>query len=49
MNNAEKVKAQLARHNLLERYLELPSSNATVALAAQAIGCAEDLIIKTLP
>ena len=48
MDNVEKVKAQLASHNLLERYLELPSSSATVTLAAQAIGCGEDLIIKTL-
>ena len=48
MDNVEKVKAQLARYNLLERYLQLSASSATVSLAAQAIGCGEDLIIKTL-
>ena len=44
MNNIERVKEQLKKHNLLERYLELPSSTATVSLAAQTIGCEEDLI-----
>lgn len=48
MNNIERVKEQLKKHNLLERYLELPSSTATVSLAAQTIGCEEDRIAKTL-
>lgn len=48
MDNIERVKAQLKEHNLQERYLEMPSSTATVALAAQAIGCEEGRIAKTL-
>lgn len=48
MDNVQKVKIQLAKYNLAERYLELPASSATVNLAAQAIGCGEDFIIKTL-
>ncbi len=48
MENIERVKEQLKKHNLEDRYLQLPASTATVALAAQAIGCEEGLIAKTL-
>ena len=46
--NIDRVKKQLRAHNLENRYIELPASTATVALAAQAIGCKEGLIAKTL-
>ena len=46
--NIDRVKKQLRAHNLENRYIELPASTATVALAAQAIGCEEGLIAKTL-
>ena len=48
MENIERVKQQLKEHHLEDRYIELPASTATVALAAQAIGCEEGLIAKTL-
>ncbi|MGN0022904.1 MAG: YbaK/EbsC family protein [Elusimicrobiaceae bacterium] len=48
MENIQRVKDQLKKYNLSERYLEMPSSTATVPLAAQAIGCEEDRIAKTL-
>ena len=42
------VKAYLAQHGLLEGYREFETSSATVALAAQAVGCEEGRIAKTL-
>lgn len=48
MTNVEAVKQQLQENNVLERYTEMPSSTATVALAAQALGCEEGRIGKTL-
>ena len=46
--SAEKVKAFLAARHLQERYLHFPVSSATVDLAARAIGCAPQYIVKTL-
>ncbi len=46
--NVEAVKQQLEKYNLADRYLEMPTSTATVELAAQALGCEEGLIAKTL-
>lgn len=44
----EAVKKELEKNNLLENYIELQESSATVALAAQALGCEEGEIAKTL-
>ncbi len=44
----EQVKHFLAAHGVLEQYLQFPVSSATVALAAQAVGCAAEHIVKTL-
>lgn len=44
----EQVKAFLASRHLQERYLQFPVSSATVALAAQAVGCPPENIVKTL-
>lgn len=42
------VKQELARHGLEDRYIEFTVSSATVALAAQALGCEPGRIAKTL-
>lgn len=44
----EQVKAFLSSKGLLGRLLEFDRSSATVALAAQAVGCAPERIVKTL-
>ncbi len=44
----EKAKAHLCRHGLEDRVIELDVSSATVALAAQALGCEPERIAKTL-
>ena len=44
----ERARAHLARHGLDDRIKEFEVSSATVALAAQALGCAPELIAKTL-
>lgn len=44
----EQVKAFLAKHQLQERYLHFAQSSATVELAAKAVGCAPQHIVKTL-
>lgn len=44
----DKARAHLARYGLEDRILEFPVSSATVALAAQALGCEEARIAKTL-
>ena len=44
----EKVKAYFAKFGLTDRIREFETSSATVALAAQALGCAENRIAKTL-
>lgn len=46
--SVETVKAYLKEKGLLERYLEFPGSSATVALAAEQLGCEPDRIAKTL-
>lgn len=46
--SVELVKRQLEENNLLGNYIELAESSATVALAAQALGCEEGEIAKTL-
>lgn len=46
--SVETVKAYLKEKALLERYLEFPGSSATVALAAEQLGCEPDRIAKTL-
>lgn len=46
--NVELVKEELKEHNLLDNYIELEQSSATVELAAQALGCKEGEIAKTL-
>lgn len=42
------IKEFLASLGLAERYMEFAQSSATVELAAQAIGCAPEHIVKTL-
>lgn len=42
------VKKQLEAYGLLDRYIEFPTSSATVELAAQAAGCEPGRIAKTL-
>lgn len=44
----EQVREELAKHGLAHAYLEFDTSSATVALAAQTIGCEEGRIAKTL-
>ena len=44
----ESVKAYLKTKGLVDRYIELPGSTATVALAAEQLGCEPDRIAKTL-
>ena len=44
----EKAKAHLEKFGLSDRVLEFSVSSATVALAAEAIGCREGEIAKTL-
>ncbi len=44
----EKVKAFFKQFDLDNKILEFPVSSATVALAAQALGCEEKQIAKTL-
>ncbi len=48
MNSVEKVTRYLADYGLEQRLITLSASSATVALAAQALGCPEALIAKTL-
>lgn len=44
----ERARAHLARHGLEDRIKELTVSSATVALAAEALGCEPARIAKTL-
>lgn len=44
----EPVRAYFARHQMADRIQEFPASSATVALAAQALGCEPCRIAKTL-
>ena len=44
----DKARAHLKRHGLEDRIIEFTVSSATVALAAQALGCEEARIAKTL-
>ena len=44
----DRARAHLARHGLEDRIIEFDVSSATVALAAQALGCEEARIAKTL-
>ncbi len=44
----EKVKAYFKNYGMENRILEFPVSSATVALAAQALGCKPERIAKTL-
>ena len=44
----ERARAHLKKHGLDDRIKEFEVSSATVALAAQALGCAPELIAKTL-
>lgn len=44
----EKVKAYFKKFNMEDRILEFSVSSATVALAAEALGCAPERIAKTL-
>ncbi|MBP3427077.1 MAG: YbaK/EbsC family protein [Clostridia bacterium] len=44
----EKARAHLAKYGLEDRIIELEQSSATVALAAEALGCAPEHIAKTL-
>lgn len=44
----DKVKAYFKTFGLEDKILEFPVSSATVALAAQALGCEEKQIAKTL-
>lgn len=44
----EKVKAYFKEYNMEDRVLEFEVSSATVALAAEALGCEEARIAKTL-
>lgn len=47
-HNANRVKADLEAHGLLQAYREFTTSSATVDLAAAAIGCEPGRIAKTL-
>ena len=44
----ERARAHLAKHGLEDRIKEFEVSSATVALAAQALGCEPERIAKTL-
>ena len=44
----ERARAYLSKFGIEDRMQELPVSSATVALAAQALGCAPQRIAKTL-
>ena len=44
----ERARAHLQKHGLEDRIKELDVSSATVALAAQALGCEPDRIAKSL-
>ena len=44
----EKAKAYLEKHGLADQIIETEHSNATVAAAAEALGCDEAMIAKTL-
>ena len=44
----EKAKAYLAKYGLEDRIIVTERSSATVAEAAEALGCAEEMIAKTL-
>ena len=44
----DRARSHLARHGLEDRIIEFDVSSATVALAAQALGCEEARIAKTL-
>ena len=44
----DKARAHLAKLGLEDRIIELEQSSATVALAAEALGCEPDHIAKTL-
>ena len=44
----DKARVHLAKVGLADRIIELEDSSATVALAAQALGCDPDHIAKTL-
>ena len=44
----DRARAHLARHGLEDRIIEFDVSSATVTLAAQALGCEEARIAKTL-
>ena len=46
--SVETVKAYLKDKHLSDRYIEFPGSSATVALAAEQLGCEPDRIAKTL-
>lgn len=46
--SVELVKKELEENNLIDNYIDLPSSSATVELAALALGCQEGEIAKTL-
>lgn len=46
--SVEKVKEYLTPYGMSDRVMEFSVSSATVALAAQAIGCEEGQIAKTL-
>ena len=44
----ERARAYLQQYGIEDRIRERPTSSATVALAAQALGCAPQRIAKTL-
>ena len=44
----EKAKAYLEKHRLADQIIETEHSSATVAAAAEALGCDEAMIAKTL-
>ena len=44
----ERVRAFMRERNMEDRILEFDVSSATVALAAEAVGCAPERIAKTL-
>jgi len=44
----DKARAHLAKYGLEDRIIETSESSATVALAAEALGCEPDHIAKTL-
>ena len=46
--SVENVKAYLDEKGILDTYIEFPGSSATVALAAEQLGCEPDRIAKTL-